>query len=243
MTAAAFPGATGRGVRIAVIDSGVHAGHPHIDPGQVAGGVAVARDGAIDVSPQSTLDRLGHGTAVTAAIQHGAPNAEVLAARVFHVALRASAAALIAAIDWSIEAGANIVNLSLGSTNQGHREAFARAAERAANAGVLLVAAHAVDGVPCWPGALPSVLGVALDSECPIGAYRVAEVEDGLVFATAGFPRPIDGVPPERNLYGVSFAVARMSGFAALACEALRTGRGDAIGARDIREALVRAAA
>lgn len=214
--------ATGQGVRIAVIDSGVHPGHSHIYAARLVGGVNVARDGTIDDGAQSMLDRLGHGTAVTAAIQERAPNADILTVRVFKDALRASATALITAIDWCIDAGADIVNLSLGSVNAAHRDAFAQAADRASDAGVLLVAARAAGEAPCWPGALPSVLGVELDWECPRGSYRVEWHDGAPIFVAAGYPRPIEGVPPKRNLYGVSFAVAQMSSFAAQACEGLR---------------------
>jgi len=218
----AIPGLTGRNVRIAVIDSGVHPGHPHIRATQLRGGVGITREGAIEDDPQAMLDRLGHGTAVTAAIQERAPDAEIVTARVFREALRASAMALIAAIDWSIDAGADIINLSLGSTNSAHQAAFAQAVARAAQAGVVLVAARAADGTPCFPGSLAGVVGVDLDWECPRGSYR-AELSNGTPhFIASGYPRPIDGVPPQRNLYGVSFAVAQMTGFAALAHEKLR---------------------
>ncbi|MEH3048154.1 subtilisin-like serine protease QhpE [Sphingomonas adhaesiva] len=210
---------TGRGIRIAVVDSGVHPRHPHIDARQLCGGVAVARDGATMDGPDALLDRLGHGTAVTAAIQERAPDAQIVTVRVFHEALRASAAALVAAIAWSVEAGADIVNLSLGSVNPAHRGAFADAVERAVAAGVLVVAARAVESQPCWPGALDSVLGVELDWDCPRGHYR--RVGAGVAVAAAGYPRPIDGVAPTRNLHGISFAVAQMSGIAACAAEAL----------------------
>ena len=39
---------------------------------------------------------------------------------------------------------------------------------------------------------------------------------DGSVFWRASpYPRPIDGVPPERNLKGLSFAVANVTGLLA----------------------------
>ena len=59
-----FPDATGRGVRVAVIDSGVNAAHPHITG--VAGGLSFPLDGP---AGPDFADRLGHGTAVMAAIQ------------------------------------------------------------------------------------------------------------------------------------------------------------------------------
>src|SRR5712692_4392342 len=93
---------TGRGVRIAVIDSGVHAAHPHISgspyspdalrgntsaPLRVHGvseGVAIRENGSLD---EDYVDRLGHGTAVTAAIREKAPAAQIVAIKVFWKAL------------------------------------------------------------------------------------------------------------------------------------------------------------
>src|SRR5258707_12653633 len=79
-----FPNSSGRGVRVAVIDSGVNDNHPHIS--SVAGGVAIGLDPTADSS--SYLDVLGHGTAVMAAIQEKAPAAEYFAVKLFHDSLR-----------------------------------------------------------------------------------------------------------------------------------------------------------
>lgn len=196
-------------VRIAVIDSGVHPDHPHIDAARLLPGLAVARDGA--VRDGDSIDALGHGTAVTAAIQDQAPAALCLPIRVFHDALRASARALVSAIDAAVAARVDIINLSLGTVNPAHGAAFGAAVDRARAVGILIVAARAVDGQPCYPGSLDGVLGVALDWDCP----RDACVErEGIVHAS-GHPRPIPGVPQHRNLYGVSFAVANATGIIA----------------------------
>ncbi len=45
---------TGRGVRVAIVDSGVHARHPHV--GGVAGGVGIEDEGRLS---NDFLDRLG----------------------------------------------------------------------------------------------------------------------------------------------------------------------------------------
>jgi hypothetical protein len=196
-------------VRIAIIDSGVHPDHPHIDAARLLPGFAVARDGA--VSEGDPLDSLGHGTAVTAAIMEQAPGALCLPIRVFHDGLRASARALVRAIDRAVEARVDMINLSLGTVNPAHGAAFAAAVARAQAAGVLIVAARDVDGQLCYPGSLDGVLGVSLDWDCPREAY----VErDGIIHAS-GHPRPIPGVEQRRNLYGVSFAVANVSGIIA----------------------------
>jgi subtilisin family serine protease len=236
-TAPAFAGFIGRGVKVAVIDSGVHPGHPHIGP--MAGGVAITARGEVQTGEAAFLDRLGHGTAVTAAIQEKAPGASCYAVKVFDDALRTTATALVAAMDWCADNGMDIANLSLGSTHPRHEAAFAQAARRAEAAGVLLIAARSADGAPCYPGCLPAVLGVELDWDCPRDSCRRGRLDGKEVLYASGFPRPIPGVEPSRNLYGVSFAAANMTGLAARAWEAVGPGHG---GRRPllVREALER---
>lgn len=214
-------GLSGRGVVVAVIDSGAHPGHAHIAADRLGAGVMVMSDGAIVEDGEVWLDRLGHGTAVTAAIQEKAPDALCLPVRVFREALKTSAAGLIAAIRWAVTREVDVINLSLGSVNAAHREAFAAVVEEAAAAGVVVVAAQEANGAPCYPGSLERVLGVDVDWDCPRTAYALRRRGGSTIFQASGYPRPIPGVPPQRNLYGVSFAVAQISGFAARACEAL----------------------
>ncbi|CAN5245294.1 hypothetical protein BH10PSE12_BH10PSE12_04290 [soil metagenome] len=216
-----FPRLSGQGVRIAVIDSGVHPDHPHIDAGRLCAGVAISADGTVMDGAEATLDGLGHGTAVTAAIQEKAQAALCIPVRVFRESLRTTAAALVAAIDWSIGQQVDVINLSLGTVNPAHRPVFEAVAERALAAGVVLVAAREANDILCYPGSLPQPLSVGLDWECARDGYRIATQNGALFFQASGHPRPIPGVPQRRNLYGISFAVANMTGFAALACEQL----------------------
>ena len=74
---------TAQGIRIVVVDSGVHPLHPHI--GGVENGVSVDAEGTLS---DDFIDRLGHGTAVTAAIREKAPQAEILVAKVSTAASR-----------------------------------------------------------------------------------------------------------------------------------------------------------
>ncbi len=210
-----FAGATGLGVRVAVIDSGVNSLHPHI--GRVAGGASVTVAGEIDADDY--LDRLGHGTAVMAAIQEKAPAADYFAVKVFHSELRTTGANLLRALDWCVEHKMDVVNLSLGTTNPAHADSFARAVMKVAEAGTLLVAAREADGQPCYPGCLAGVFSVGLDWDCARNGFHCEENGVGEVFYASGYPRPAPGVPPRRNLYGISFAVANMTGFIVRACE------------------------
>jgi subtilisin family serine protease len=205
---------SGRGVRVAIVDSGVHASHPHV--GAIAGGVAIDEHGGHHAD---FVDRLGHGTAVTAAIREKAADAELFAVKVFDRALSTSIASLVDGIDWAAQNGMHLVNLSLGTPRREHEAALTAAIARAASANLLVVAAREDAGVRWLPGTLAGVLPVEIDWTLPRDTYRSALVDGTTVFYTSGFPREIPGVPPERNLHGISFAVANMTGLVARAIE------------------------
>ena len=197
-------------IRVAVIDSGVHAAHPHVRG--VAGGVAIDENGR---EHDDYVDRLGHGTAVAGAIREKAPDADLYAVRIFDRTLSTSIHALVHAIDWAARSGMHVANLSLGTSRAEHEAALRAVVDRAAAAGVMIVAARDDQGVRWFPGSLPNVIPVQLDWECPRDKYLFAHVDGATVFRASGYPRPIPGVPPDRNLNGLSFAVANMCGFVA----------------------------
>ena len=198
-------------IRIAIVDSGIHAGHPHV--GAVAGGV--------DFTGGDVTDRLGHGTAVAGAIREKAPEAQLYAVKIFDTRLSAGIDTIERALAWCIAHEMDLVNLSLGTANPEHRARF----EAAIGAGLMVIS---VAGM--LPGTLDGVIAVA-PGDCSRDAYLY---ENG-TFIASPYPRPIPGVPPERNLQGPSFAVANMAGFAARAlCRVSRDG---------LREELIRQAA
>jgi len=212
-----FPKSTGRGVRVAVIDSGVNHNHPHIS--SVAGGISIGLDPAADSS--SYLDTLGHGTAVMAAIQEKAPAAQYFAVKLFHDSLRTSADHLLAAIEWAIDNRMDVINLSLGTRNTDHAPRFLPLLNRAASDGIVLVSALESDGQPCFPGSLSGVAGVGVDWDISRHSYRTEEAAGDVKFYASGYPRSLPGVPRRRNLSGISFAVANMTGVVARAYENL----------------------
>ena len=206
---------TGRGIRIAIVDSGVNASHPHI--GSMAGGIAIDEHG---VERADYVDRLGHGTAVTAAIGEKAPAAELFAVKVFDRTLSTNMASLIAGIDWAAHAGVHLVNLSLGTSREGHEQALRAVVARATARGTLIVAASD-DGEARWlPGSLPGVIAVQADYTLARDRFRLTESDGRTFIHASGFAREIPGVPPDRNLHGISLAVANATGFAACAAEA-----------------------
>ncbi|MXY24904.1 MAG: S8 family serine peptidase [Acidobacteria bacterium] len=197
---------------VGVIDSGIHAGHPHV--GALVEGAGFSRDG---MTHEDVVDRLGHGTAVAAAIQDLAPAVQVCPLKVFDRTLDTSVEALVAAIERAASLALPLVNLSLGTTDGSCAAALAAAVRRANAAGAIVVAAGSDRSVDWLPGTLglEGVLRVELDWSYPRGTYAVAGPPDAPVFLTCGYPRSIPGVDPERNLKGLSFAVANMTGTAA----------------------------
>src|SRR5580704_13383762 len=173
-----FADRTGQGVKIALIDSGVSAPHPHI--GTVCGGIAIGETG----ETTDYADRIGHGTAVMAAIMEKASAAEYFAVRVFQSSLRTKIEFLLRAIEWSIEQRVDLINLSLGTSNPEHVERFAPLIARAAEAGAILISAASA-----LPGSMPGVIAVIEDRDCPRDQYRCVRTPEGLQFKTSGYPR------------------------------------------------------
>lgn len=200
-------------VRVAVVDTGIAFGHPHVQ-GDVRG-VSLVGDDRTDVA-----DRVGHGTAVAAAIREKAPGVELIAVRVFEQQLATTARLLAGGIEWAVAEGCTLVNLSVGTANEVHVPLFEAAIRRAAERGVLIVAAAGAREAPWFPGSLPGVVGVVADPACGREDLRMIALGGRRFVAASPHPRPIAGVPVQRNLAGVSFAVANVTGLLAQALTA-----------------------
>jgi subtilisin family serine protease len=210
-----FNDRTGRGVRVAVVDSGIYAAHPHV--GGVVDGAAILPDGSVNAD---FLDRLGHGTAVAAAIRDRAPDVSLVAIKIFWSSLAANVASLVRGIDEACERGAALINLSLGTRNPAHVQPLAAAVARARSRGAIVVAAVDDQNPVCLPGSLDEVLPVCLDWDCPREEYRIVHAGARTMIGASGYPRDAPDVPRERNLKGTSFAVANAAGYVARAIEA-----------------------
>jgi hypothetical protein len=206
-----FPGLSGRGIKIAVIDSGVNLSHPHI--------CAKTEGVAIEGIAEDAADQLGHGTAVMAAIQDQAPHGEYFAIKLFGNSLQTTTSRLIQALGWALDKGVNIINLSLGTPNFDYQHEFEELIAQAARVNTIVVCARSEMDKPVLPGRLNGVISVEVDWHLPREYYRVVEVDGLRHFVASGFPRSLPGIPPRRNLHGISFAVANMTGFVARACE------------------------
>jgi subtilisin family serine protease len=189
-----------RAVRIAVLDSGVCRTHPHV--GRIVEGITIGPDATLP----GCEDTLGHGTAVASVIHYLNPEADLVAVKIFDGKLATSLSIVIRAIDWCLEHDVQVINLSLGTLNPEYRSAFEDVVARSRAAGALIVSALEVNGGAALPGSLPGVIGVIEGDDNQL-CHRFGKT----VYTAPPFPRDIPGVPRERNLKGVSFAVARVS--------------------------------
>ncbi|WP_269461029.1 S8 family serine peptidase [Actinoplanes derwentensis] len=220
--------ATGAGVRVAVIDSGV-ARNPQLT-GRVLGG----RDflhGAAD----ARQDCPGHGTAVAgiiaglpeadSGVQGLAPGATIVPARVSEDSDlddagqgSSSAAAFAQAIRWSVTtARAKVINISLVMPGQ---DAGVRAAVAEAVAADVVVVAAAgnggVDGGVAYPAGYPGVIGVgAVAADGSLAQFsQPGEHVDVAAFGDAvTVLSPVSG---HRVVQGTSFAAPFVAATAAL---------------------------
>jgi len=160
--AAAFGDSDGSGIRVAIIDSGVDPAHPAIGGrlGRVLR-VELGGDAAIVVDDDSAGDVVGHGTACAGIVHSLAPAAELISIRVLGPDNRGKGQAVAAAIDWAIDAGVEVVNLSLSSRSEAMFGAFHELADRAYFANTLLVgAANNIPGAS-YPSLFAAVVSVA----------------------------------------------------------------------------------
>ena len=179
--------------------------------GNITGGVTITPDGPDEIY----LDHIGHGTAVAGLIHLKAPDAQLIAVRVFERKLATTIDTVLSAIDWCVANQIDVINLSLGTTNPDHQHLFEAAIRRAQAAGSVIVSAAEMGEQPGLPGSLPGVIGVLADPKLLDDQFATVECHGKRVFSAPPYPRPIPGVPRERNLQGISFAVAHMTGWIA----------------------------
>lgn len=197
-------------VTVALIDSGINASHPHVG-GIVSGATFTATEGGAVRKEEGCPDEIGHGTAIAGVIRLYAPAARITGLRIFRADLTASMAALVAALEWAVSGGFRIIHLSLGTTRERFREPLQRLCDRAAAQNTIVVAAARSADDHIFPAVFGTVIGVHQDPDCPPGAL-VLHPGGAVNFGAHGQPRPIPGLPQERNFRGGSFAAAHVTG-------------------------------
>lgn len=160
----AWGGATGAGVKVAVVDSGVDATHPLVGAvqGYVALGVDSEGNATHDERPHEDL--VGHGTACAAIIRSLAPDVSIYSVRVLGKSLKGQGALFLAGIEWAVDAGMDVVNLSLSSKSPTWFGPLHEVSDRAYFSNTLLVSAANNYPGPTYPSQYASVVSVAARS-------------------------------------------------------------------------------
>jgi subtilisin family serine protease len=169
----AWEGATGKGVRVGVIDSGIDNNHPAI-AGHVTGWASFVedRDGVMHEDFEPHEDAFGHGTACADIIRRLAPDAELVSVRVLGPALSGKGTVFAHGLRWAIEQGLDVINLSLGTTKRDYFGLFHELADLAYFKGVVLVTAANNMPVESYPSLYSSVISVAChEGDDPYGFY------------------------------------------------------------------------
>ncbi|MGP2441229.1 S8 family serine peptidase [Streptomyces sp. JW3] len=201
-------GLTGKGVTVAVLDSGVDADHPDL-----TGRIARSRS---FIEGEEVADRHGHGTHVTSTVggsgaasdgeEKGvAPGATLAVGKVLSDQGSGSESQIIAGMEWAArDVAADIISMSLGSTEAGDgTDPMAQAVNAlSAETGALFVIAAGNTGSPSSIGS-PG----AADAALTVGAVDSA---DAAAWFTSAGPRYGDNaLKPDLSAPGVGILAAR----------------------------------
>jgi subtilisin len=157
----AFGDGRGNGVTVAIVDSGVEGDHPSLG-GALQQSVRVELDGdEATVHEDEAVDVVGHGTACASIVHALAPDAALLSVRVLGPDNRGKGIAFAAGLEWAIDQGATVINLSLSSRSEAMFGLFHDLADRAYFAGALLVCAANNVAVASYPSLFAAVISVA----------------------------------------------------------------------------------
>jgi subtilisin len=167
----AIEGATGKGVRVCILDSGIETGHP--DVGEVAGAVAVSVDegGEPVVADDEEGDLCGHGTACAGIVRALAPECTLHSVRVLGAGYTGSGPVLLAGLRWAVEEGFDLINMSLSTTKQKFAEILHELADRAYFRRTVLVASAHNMPVESYPWRFASVISVGSHEQDDSLAY------------------------------------------------------------------------
>ena len=161
----AFGASTGKGVKVAVIDSGIDATHPALEHA-VKGYVAFKKTGdEILALEEPHTDESGHGTGCAGIIHALAPDCELYSVKVLGGTTFGQGVIFVEGLRWAIEHGMHVCNLSLGTTKKDFFAALHEVTDQAYFKHIVLVTAANNFPIPSFPSMYASVVSVAAHEE------------------------------------------------------------------------------
>jgi subtilisin family serine protease len=208
---------TGRGIKIAVLDSGIEFDHPALAHLQAADDLAVIDDGLqLRVVPGEGKDTYGHGTAVAGIIHQLAPEAAIGSFRVLGAHLRSRTMIIREAARLALDRDYHILNCSFGCGRDDHVLFYKDWIDEAYLQGRHIVAACNNQDFTKreWPGHFPSVITVNFTSCAP----KEFHYRRGQLVEFAAHGQDVD-VPwlggGRKQVTGSSFAAPHVAGLLA----------------------------
>jgi subtilisin len=208
----------GKGVRIAVIDSGVEVSHPELAGLRLSDDIQVSDAGVkLDVRTGDGTDIFGHGTAICWIIRKTAPEAEIGSFRVLGETLCSRTVIIREGVRQAIDRGYHILNCSFGCGMINHILDYKEWIDEAYLKGIHVVAACNNNDFrrPEWPGYFPSVITVNMvdiaDENMII--YKAGHLVE---FAALGVNVRVPWLQGRvKEVTGSSFAAPRVAGLLA----------------------------
>jgi hypothetical protein len=226
---------TGKGVVVAVIDSGIDVNDPRMQGVKISGwSIQLTATGHAGLG-SDFHDENGHGTDIAATILRMAPEVELVAIKIMDRRLYTSADLMAAGIETAHRHGAHIINLSAGTPNMGKSALLRDCCAMANEAGAVVLAAAHPKGERAYPADLPETVGVSAHPDCPVDKFyyfdprRFPPKEWGSLsqkFLTHGFQ---PGDAERRSFRGSGFATAYLAGRFGCVREALGPVRPEAL--------------
>jgi subtilisin len=215
-----WKGRTGRGVRVAVVDSGIDVRHPALKDKVKESAEAVVENAKVIFRPSTSGDQAGHGTACAGIITEVAPDVELHSIKVLGPNASGSGDMFLAGLDYAIRQKMQVVNLSLGTTKPQYFGPLHDLLDRAYHAGCILVAAANNLPQPSYPSIFSSSLVSVVKREGgdPFNfGYRYGEVIE--LIAPGVQVRTTWPGGGYRQVTGNSFACPYITGIIALIME------------------------
>jgi subtilisin family serine protease len=209
---------TGRGIKIAVLDSGIEVRHPVLKGLKLTDDLAVTDNGLhLSCVSGGGIDVFGHGTAIAGILRQVAPEAEIGSFRVLGEHLRSRTAIICEGAREALERGYHILHCSFGCSREDQVLQYKDWIDEAYVKGRHIVAAcNNYDYMKReWPGHFPSVITVNFaktdDSEALY--YRPGQLVE---FAARGDDLDVPWCGGGRKkVTGSSFAVPHVAGLLA----------------------------
>lgn len=213
--------ATGSGVSVAVIDSGIDTAHPDLLDRVIDSVEARVERNKVSFDPSDAGDSAGHGTACAGIIVSIAPGVDLHSIKVLGAGGLGDGMAFLAGLEWAIKQRYRVVNLSLGTTKPQFFAPLHDLLDRAYQAGCIVVAAANNLPQPSFPSVFSSSLISVIKSEerdpMKFGFHYGQVIELTAPGVNIRTPWPGGG---HRNLTGNSFACPHIVGVIAKLLEA-----------------------